>query len=90
MTETTTPPKKKPVDANLIPVRHVHFTTPIDFPGEQESNIRCLTEPLEHGKSYTGVYVKDLGCFDVTLYRQGAMVVSMLIPREQIKRWERA
>ena len=88
--ETMTPPKKKPADPNLVPVRHVCFGTPVDFPGEQESSILCEPEPTEHGKSYTCVYVKDLGCFDITLYRAGKFAAVRLIPREQVKRWERA
>jgi len=77
---------QKPRPPNTV--RWMLFSTPLDFPGQQESNITTKDMPTETGVSYQAVFVAERQSVDVRMYRQGKLELTRSIPLAQIKQYE--
>lgn len=87
---TMVPPRVRREMAEGIPVAHVVFTVAQDFPGLQESNVRCGEVPAERGRSYCASYLPEMHSFAIRAYNNGATIGEIMVPREQVRRWVRA
>jgi hypothetical protein len=75
-------------DFRRVQLAHLYFVGAMDFPGVQESNVKCLPEPTRSGRSYTGALLLETGDCEVSMYNNGALVMTRQIPKPQIRQYE--
>ena len=73
-----------------IPVVWLLFVDALDFPGVQESNVRCVTGTPDGGRQYTCWYLPELSSFMLRMYSGSELQRQRMIPRERVKQWEMA
>ncbi len=81
--------KSKHPEHEGVLVGSMRFLHAYDFPGAQETHIKCSTEVTNSGRCFTSSYHPSLNSFEVRIYMGGALVDTMWIPREQVKQYTR-
>ena len=82
--------KQNAKDADRIPVSWLLFGEPADFPGVQESNVRCTSEPAPNGRGFVCYLVKSLASFELGVYHSGQLQATRMIPVQRVKQYELA
>lgn len=89
MSDPVKTPSPKP-ELTRIPVAHIYFVNPFDFPHAQESNITCKPEIDKANRCYVAFYIPAWHQFEVTSAAAGEVQAVRMIPMEQIKSWVKA
>lgn len=77
----------KPTATEPRPIGRVYFVEPLDLPGAQESNVRCLAAPAPTGRSYTATHDAAVGAIDLKVYTGGSLAGEHMIPLTYVKQF---
>lgn len=77
----------KPTATEPRPIGRVYFIEPLDLPGAQESNVRCVAVPTATGRSYTATHDEAVGAICLKVYASGGLAGEHMVPLTYVKQF---